>query len=43
MPRDPFGRGRKKDFSEVWREAVTRGLNKSEGIAMAGALRGILR
>ena len=35
-------RAEKKDFSEVWREAVTRGLKESEGIDMAGALHGII-
>lgn len=35
-------RAEKKDFSEVWREAVVRGLRESEGIDMAGALRGII-
>jgi len=35
-------RAEKKDFSEVWREAVVRGLRESEGIDMAGALHGII-
>ena len=35
-------RAEKKDFSEVWREAVTRGLKESDGIDMAGALHGII-
>ena len=35
-------RAEKKDFSEVWREAVVRGLRESEGLDMAGALHGII-
>lgn len=35
-------RAEKKDFSEVWREAVTRGLREGDGIDMAGALHGII-
>jgi hypothetical protein len=32
----------RKDFSEVWREAVVRGLRESDGIDMAGALQGVI-
>lgn len=35
-------RAEKKDFSEVWREAVVRGLREDQGIDMAGALHGII-
>ena len=35
-------RAEKKDFSEVWREAVVSGLRENDGIDMAGALHGII-
>jgi hypothetical protein len=35
-------RAEKKDFSEILREAVTRGLREGDGIDMAGALHGII-
>lgn len=35
-------RAENKDFSEVWREAVTNGLREEEGIDMAGALREVI-